>query len=442
MLRSIVDALRLVWPITGGYRVVLPGLVDRAWPVMQKLAGWYRRLVIRKTRVIAVAGSLGKTTTRRALEAALGGAMPRHSASNFGVRLVANLLRTRPWHAYAVLEVGIARPGWMGVFAKMLAPDVAVVTSIRSEHNRAFPTLEATRAEKVRIVHALPPHGLAVLNGDDPHVRWMATQTRARVLTFGLGEGNDVRAAEVRLDWPVGTRFTLHAAGQTRELRIRLFGRHMVYPILAAVAVALAQGLPLDDVVARVESVEPTPQRLQPIRLANGATILSDTFKGALESVVAALETLSEIPSRRRLVILGDIEEPPSSALPLYRELGARLARCADRVILIGSHNLKGVVTGAGRAGMPRDALTYVGSSIHEAIALVQREATADDVILIKGAGSLRLERISLALQGRVVRCPVKMCKVRAFIACEACPLLARDHQAFENIHLRKLTKL
>jgi UDP-N-acetylmuramoyl-tripeptide--D-alanyl-D-alanine ligase len=409
--------------------------------VVRPLARWYRRRVIRRTRVIAVVGSLGKTTARRMVEAALGGRLPARLPSNFGVRLAAGLLRVRPWHPHAVFEVGIARPGWMGLFADMLAPDVVVVTSIASCHNRSFRTLEATRAEKARMVEALAPEGLAVLNGDDPHVRWMATRTRARVLTFGLAADNDVRASDVRVEWPSGTRLTLHADGQAWPLLTRLVGEHMVYPVLAAVTVALAEGASPAEVVSRIESVPPTPQRMQPIPLANGATILSDEYKAALETIASALDTLAAVRATRRVVVLGDIEEPPRGAFATYRELGARLARCADRAILVGSHSLEGTITGATRAGMARAALTYVGSSVHGAIALLEQELRAGDVVLVKGTASQRLDRVVLALQGRLVRCAVKTCKVRPIIPCDICPLLAREREAFQNVHLRRITR-
>src|SRR5690606_20899084 len=153
----------------------------------------------RRTRVVAVVGSLGKTTTRRAVHAALDCPDRGFSHSNYGASLAANLLRVRPGDRYAVLEAGIMGPGAMEGISRMVRPDIVVVTSSASDHHRSFPTLFDTRAEKVRIVSALPPGGIAFLNGDDPHVRWMATQTVAQVVTFGLGPDNDVRALNVRL---------------------------------------------------------------------------------------------------------------------------------------------------------------------------------------------------------------------------------------------------
>jgi UDP-N-acetylmuramoyl-tripeptide--D-alanyl-D-alanine ligase len=141
----------------------------------------------------------------------------------------------------------------------------------------------------------------------------MQCQTRARVITFGFAGSNDVRASDIALDWPRGMRLTLHAKGEMRVLRTSLAGKHMAYPILAAVAVALAEGFTLDEIIPRLEALTPTAGRMEAVPLANGAILLRDDFKSALETFDAALDTLSEIPARRRIVVFGEVSEPPGS---------------------------------------------------------------------------------------------------------------------------------
>ena len=123
-----------------------------------------------------------------------------------------------------MVEVGIDRVGQMSRQSRMLQPDVAVITAVGSEHQSGLGSLDTTQREKARLLEGLRRPGLAILNGDDPRVRAMAGWTDARVVTYGLGPGNDVRASGVRLEWPRGTRFTLHADGATRELCLQLLG--------------------------------------------------------------------------------------------------------------------------------------------------------------------------------------------------------------------------
>jgi UDP-N-acetylmuramoyl-tripeptide--D-alanyl-D-alanine ligase len=391
---------------------------------MRRIASVYRSSIARRTRVVAVVGSYGKSTTSRAVSVALGReARPRIERNAFSY-VAGAVLGIRPGARHAVIEVGIGGRGQMAGYARMLRPDIVVVTAIGSEHNRSLGTLEVTRHEKAEMVRALPSSGLAVLNGDDPNVRWMAGQTRARVVTCGLGEDNDILASDVALDWPHGTRFTLHAGGETRPIAMRLLGRHLVYPTLAAVTVALAEGLALDDVLARLAALPQTPGRLEVVALPNGAYLLRDDFKSSLETIDAALDLLAEIPAQRRVVVLGEVSEPPGSQGPIYRRLGERVGQVATRAIFVGG-NFQRYAAGATRGGLRRADLVDVGTSVQAAVEAVRADLAPGDVVLIKGRDTQRLDRVALALAGRQVRCQITFCDVKVR-RCERCPMLER----------------
>lgn len=405
----------------------------QSWPLLSRLASLYRRTLVRNTRVVAVVGSFGKTTTKRALLTALGRDVHQRSGSyiwNFKARAV---LRIRPHDRHAVIEVGIDGPGQMATFARIIRPNVTVVTSIGSEHNRSLGSLEMTRAEKSEMVRILSTSGIAVLNGDDPNVLWMKSQTCARVITFGIDKTNDICASDITLDWPNGTRFKLHADGETRNLRIRLIGKHMVYPILAAVSVSLAEGFTLDQVVPVLEALPPTPGRLEPIQLANGAIILRDDFKSALETIEAALEVLSEIPAQRRIVVLGEVEESPGSQGPIYQGVGASIARMASHAIFIGRSGVwRHFARGAKRGGLPAERIINVDENLLKAVELLSEDLGPGDVVLIKGRETQRLGRVALALSGRKVKCNIRSCNL--LVRCESCPMLERGWEDLKAV--------
>lgn len=403
---------------------VRQGIAYRAWPLLSRLARLHRRTLARKTRVIAVTGSFGKSTTTRAIVAALG--LPRHDAMLFNSWswIAFALLRIRPGQRHAVIEVGISKPGQMKFYARTVNPDVAVITSVGSEHHRSLGTLEVTRAEKSWMVQALPASGAAVLNGDDANVMWMRSKTRARVVTFGFGAACDVRADTVRLDWPRGTRFHLTAFGQERDVAVRLLGRHMIYPILAAVAVAQLEGFTLDRALARLSELEPTRGRMQPVLLPNGVTVLRDDFKSALETVHTALDVLGEIPASRRVVMLGSVNEPSGPQRPIYQALGQRIAGMASQLVVF-SHDFEPVLSGARRGGMPRTAVTDAGHTVRDAAEALSRLLLPGDVLLIKGRGPEKLDRVRLILEGREVGCDIRYCSFRT-VECEDCAMLER----------------
>lgn len=403
---------------------LLHSLFYRALPILMRWAALHRRTLGRNVRVIAVVGSLGKSTTARALHAALGRQPYKHSIWAGLSSFLGTVLRIRPFDRHAVIEVGISGPGQMEVYARLVRPDITVVTSIGSEHNRSLKTLEITRAEKSEMVKALPESGIAVLNGDDPNVLWMKSKTRARVITFGIEQSNDVYATNITLDWPHGTRFKLHACGETHDLRINLIGKHMVYPILAAVAVSLAEGFTLEQVIPALEALPPTPGRMEPIRLENGATVLRDDFKAAIETIEVALDTFSEIPADRRIVVLGEIEEPPGNQGQLYRSIGERVGKIVSRAIFIGGDSCKRYASGAKRAGLATEEITHIPGNVLKATEMLSEKLRAGDVVLIKGRSTQRLDRISLALMGRTVRCGIGYCNFR--LRCNQCPMLER----------------
>ena len=163
----------------------------------------------------------------------------------------------------------------------MVRPDLVVVTAIASDHWRSLNTLQTTRDEKAEMVRALRPSGVAILNADDPNVRWMATQTRARVMLIGESDDAEVRASDVALDWPHGMRFTVHIAGQARAVSIKLLGAHMIMPALAAIATAYVEGLSVDAAIATLATLEPTPGRMQTMPLLSGAFVIRDDYKAS-----------------------------------------------------------------------------------------------------------------------------------------------------------------
>ena len=393
--------------------------------ILWHLASAYRRTLARKARVVAVVGSFGKTTTARALSAAFGFSTRNHASWNTGVALADAVLHIKLGARHAVIEVGIGGTGQMEGFARLIRPDIAVVTSIGSEHQTSLGTLEATRTEKAKIVLALPASGLAVLNGDDPNVLWMKDSTHAPVLTYGFGEANHVRASDVVEDELSGVRFKLHIEGEVHDVRTHLIGRHMVYPILAAVAVSHAEGRKIGRVLAALERLEPTRNRLEPIRHASGAWILLDSYKGALETIQTALDTLDRLPAERKIVVLGDVEEPPGSQGPIYKEVGKRVAEVAMRVIFVGGKtNFNRLKVGTTAGGLPRAALTNIRANPLEAARALEDDLCLGDLVLVKGRCTQHLERVALVLLGKKVRCTTPLCPKRR--SCATCPLLRR----------------
>lgn len=411
---------------------VRQGIAYRCWPLLSPLAALYRRTLARRTRVIAVVGSFGKSTTTRATTAALDAPTHAHMLYNAWTWVALAVLRIRRRQRHAVIEVGISRPGDMKAYAWTVHPDIAVVTSVGSEHHRSLGSLDTTRAEKSLMVRALPSSGVAVLNADDPNVLWMRSCTAARIVTFGFAESCDVRADTFSLDWPRGSRFHLSAFGEQRDVSVSLFGRNMIYPILAAIAVAHIEGLDLDRTLDRLRGLRPTPGRMDPRPLPNGVTVLRDDFKSSLETIHSALDVMADIPNARRIVLLGDVSEPPGSQRSVYRGIGERVARIASHMVVVG-HSWERYWAGARQGGMARSAATDAGRTVHEAAAALRAVLQPGDVLLIKGRSPEKLDRVRLILEGRNVGCSIRYCSIRT-LDCDDCGMLERGWEGHRVI--------
>lgn len=414
------------------YGVFLTREAQWLWPLVRRLALFYRRAFIGRTTLVAVVGSVGKSTTRRAVHAALACPDRGFSFSNYGIALAANVLRIRRQDRHAVVEAGIGGPGWMRIYAKFMQPDMVVVTAIKSDHFRSFPTLEHTREEKADMVRGLGPDQVVFLNGDDPNVLWMASQTRARVVTFGLRPDCDVRAEGLVAD-AAGLRFELVAEGLRQPVAVQLHGAHLVHAALAAAAIAVYEGVAPVEIARRLAVVAPEVSRMQPVTLPGDVRLIDDCYKGSLESTLAAADALRGMPAVRRVFVLGGIEDPPGDIRVAKREVGRRIGEAADVLYsLTSKKNLNPLDVAAKAAGLSGERIHALGSSMPALIDRLRADLRPGDVVLLKGRGRQRLQRVVLALAGREVRCRASYCSAPV-ASCDVCPLLAAPPELFDN---------
>jgi UDP-N-acetylmuramoyl-tripeptide--D-alanyl-D-alanine ligase len=403
----------------------------RWWPIAAALAGAYRRTLARRVKVVVVVGSVGKTTTTRAVAAALGAPVSVGALLNANsyASVAGALLSVRPWQRWAVIEVGIGgRRGDMARHARYLRPDIVVVTAIASDHWRTFGTLEATRDEKADMLRALKPAAWAIVNADDANVRWMATQTSASVILAGTADDADVRATDICVDWPRGMRFVAGIDARTWPVRTRLLGQQMVFPALAAMAVADIEGVPVATAIDALAALEPAPGRMQTLVLPSGAVVVRDDFKATEASWDAALSSFAAVPAERRIVVVGGVSEERGK--DVYRAIGRRAGEFADLIVVVGpSRYLRLYRVGATAGGLASDRVIHA-RDWQVALALLRDELRAGDAVLIRGRWQEALARIALALAGRDVQCRADPCPFKRML-CDVCPFLEQPFAGF-----------
>ncbi len=389
--------------------------------VRNAIQQWASRLLQRyRPAVIAVTGSVGKTSTKHAIATLVAGLAPTFASrrsfnSLFGLPIA--LGRLEPQHRFAVLEMGVDRFGEMRRLVELFPPQIAVVTNVAPTHLRYLRDEEHIAREKGELVRALPYGGTAVLNADDPRVAAMRRSDIA-TLTYGLTASDAALRAHAFEVSSTGTHFQVEFEDERLAAFIPLLGRHNVYTALAAIGVALKCGVPLSQAVERLSLIERQAGRLQPLPGYNGSTILDDTYNASPASMHAALDALAELPARRRIAVLGDMLELGEATSRLHREAGARAAAVADVVVTKGDL-AELMVTRADVA--PETLVTYTPA---DAVAAVRMRVQPGDVVLVKGSAESRMEQV-----------------VAGLLAAEVEPqrLLVRQERAFETVRISEL---
>ncbi|MBI3287364.1 MAG: alanine racemase [Chloroflexi bacterium] len=355
--------------------------------------------VLRKygVEVVGVTGSMGKTTAKEAIAAVLEARMPvfknyANYNGRFGLPIALGRLKLE--QRLAVLEMACDSFHEIEDLAKLTGPRVGVVMSVGPAHLEYFGSLENIALEKGRLLEALPgaPRGYALLNADDELVHTMATRTRAQVITFGSVEGADLRASAVEVDRQ-GTRFVFDHRGQRYEVRLRLLGRHNIYPALAAIGVGIVYGVPVREAIQRLAELSPLPGRLNPLEGVQGCTLLDDSYSANPASMLAALEVLEQLDGGRKFAVLGDMAELGSWEEEGHRQVGRRAAEVVDELTTLGER-ARWIAQEAIRHGLPgeRVGVTY---RAEDAARRVAERVLTGDIILVKGSAEARLERLA-----------------------------------------------
>jgi len=408
-----------------GRKSLWAGQTSLIWPIFSLFVLVWRRIAQRKLKVIAVTGSLGKSTTARAVATALQARIP-DGKSNSRYALARDLFSYSPADRMAVLEAAAASPGEMKFRALMLNPDIAVVTSIASEHILSFGSLEGTRQEKAGLVRGLSADKLVVLNADDPNVMWMAGQTKAVIVTCGFSENADFKALDYQLLPGQGIHFLIRSQEGTWPVRIGIPGRQMVFPVLAAVAAAGINGIDPETAISRLEKLTSLNGRMQLFRTSSGATLIRDDFKSNKESVRNALETMRDYPAKRKILILGGVDEILNRELSsYYRKLGSLIAEATDTALLfLHRKPFRRCKAGAVDAGMAPECLVRVQGDPLSALPLLPEDIGEGDLLLVKGKNRHRTARLSLHLLGEKVGCRIPSCLLG--VDCDICELLEK----------------
>ncbi len=306
---------------------------------LQSIGAWYRdRLSL---PLIGVTGSVGKTTTREMIAAALQAnyqvyKTPGNSNSQVGVPITISEISKED--EIGVIELGISEPGEMGRIATVAKVNQAVVTNIGISHIEQLGSQETICREKLHIQDGMAEGGILYLNGDDPILRKQKAKTGCKTIYYGFGENCDYRATDIRMEAgkPVFTA-VCKKRGESAKVALQVFGRHMIENAMAALAVAREHGILLADAACALKAYTGYEGRQQ-IHSVNGITIIDDSYNASPVSMKAAIQVLCDISvPGRKFAILADMKELGPDSPAYHREIGTFLAnKKIDLIALFG----------------------------------------------------------------------------------------------------------
>ncbi len=381
-------------PAAGGPAVVRVPDTIRA---LQALARSIRRAS--GTRVVAVTGSAGKTTTKEVAAELIG---LRHQVfrnqGNFNnhIGLPLSLLELRRGPEVAVVELGMNHAGELRTLVGIAEPDVRVWTNVAEVHAEFFPSLEAIADAKAEILAGATSRTTVVANAGDPLVMARVRGCPARVVTFGIETPADVQAAGVRDRGLAGTTARVRTARDEAMFEVPLMGRANLANVLAATAVALEFDVPLSDVAARVRSLAPAPRRGEVWRLRDGVTVVDDSYNSNPRALLQALDVIAREPTPgARVAVLGEMLELGEQSVALHERCGRAAASAGlGRLIAVGGDAALALARAAQDAGLPPAAVTHVRTSA-EAADLAARSVGPGDLVLVKGSRGTRTDIVA-----------------------------------------------
>ncbi len=381
-------------------------LVDRepepGWPssvlvpdtraALGRLAAYWRRQS--KAKVIAVTGSNGKTSVKEMTAQILSRAAPSIATEgnlNNDIGMPLTLLRLRASHQYAVVEMGMNRPGEIASLAAIAAPDVACVTNAGLAHLAGLGSVQAIAEEKGQVYAALSARGVAVVNGDDPFAAYWRGLAPGRVVTYGLQAGADVSATYVLSRTGSELMLKIPSASAPLPVSLAVLGRHNVVNALAAAAIAFALDVPGQTIRDGLTAARPVHGRLETGPGYAGSCLIDDTYNANPDSARAALDVLAHL-SGERWFVLGDMLELGPDAARLHSVFGEAAAHTGiDHLLTFGDLAFHASRSFGARARHYRD--------IDELIAEVKPVLHKGAVILVKGSRSTRMERVIAGLR-------------------------------------------
>ncbi len=364
------------------------------------LALWWRKKWAGKA--IAITGSNGKSTTKEIVASILSlNENTMKSPGNFNnlIGLPLTILSLNEYHKMAVLEMGMNRVGEIARLTQIANPNIGVITNVATAHLEGLGDLQGVIKAKGELLMGMSRQSTAILNGDGKSTAQLVSTFQGPIVTFGLGETNQVRAIDIKEREDYSQTFTICMHNEKVPVKINLPGIHNVFNALSGAAVAFCLSIPKELIARGLEGFRPLEGRFRIIDLNGGMRIIDDTYNSNPSSLRAAFQAIKEQEKENLIVGLGEMMELGKETERYHFDAGRLVADTGARyLVVLGEHGHQ-VIKGACKGGMDIKQ-TCLASDHAEMVEAIKAKAREDDVILLKGSRKMALDKVAKEIKG------------------------------------------
>lgn len=348
--------------------------------------------------LIGVTGSVGKTTTRQMIAAALSAKYcvfqtPKNYNGQLGVPI--SLSEITAEDQIGVIEMGMSEPGEMTVISQIAKVDAAVITNIGVAHLEQLKTRENILTEKLAIQDGMKQDGVLFLHGDDEYLRTVKETNKRQMIYYGTGSHCDYRAVDIELvdGCPY---FTVVYKSKQIRVHLKVRGHHFIENALVSLAVAHYYGIPLEAAAAALSKMTAFDNR-QKVYRRGGITVIDDAYNASPVSIKAGLQVLAAMPDvKRKIAVLADMKELGEQEQQFHREIGSYIAdHPVDLVVTLGLL-AKEITDQISSGSAPIEVCWF--ADISELTGYLRQQLKAGDCVLLKGSNSMKLSTIAAEL--------------------------------------------
>ncbi|MFD2706314.1 Mur ligase family protein [Salibacterium lacus] len=363
------------------------------WPVEKQISQYYyhdaEKIIkqMNNLEVIGVTGSYGKTSTKHILETVLSSEFnvlmtPESYNTKMGVtKTIRTMLK--PYHNIFIAEMGAKQEYDIQDISELVHQKYGILTAIGEQHLETFKTLDNIKKTKFELIETLPHEGTAFLNKDDQNIMSYQQRNQCRTMYYGIDSVDlHYRAADISYS-SKGSEFTVYKYdGTSVKIQTKLLGRHNIYNILAAIAMASEKGISFEKIARSVKQVAPVEHRLELKKSSGNITIVDDSFNSNPVGSRMALEVLGQMPEYKMLVTPGMIELGEKE-YELNKRFAEYAADVCDFVILVGKKQTEPMQQGLADKGYPKNQY-YVAENLQDALQKMNEQALQKSVVLLE----------------------------------------------------------